>query len=339
MGLRNETEWDDPAHEAAAEWVVRLHGSVSDAQAEADWLAFESWLDAGEGNRAAYDAAEALWSDIGRQNRAVRKGLFESEGATILTLPVRRGNSVPVWWAACAAAAASVLLVVGPFSPFGVSSAPAVYATAKGERRSLTLADGSRITLNSGSRLSVLIDAKHRQADLAEGSEAAFTIVHDANRPFVVRVGDRTVRDLGTEFDVLRSAGDLKVTVRSGLVEVAPAAGAAGETIALSPGRQLDHREGAAKSLVTTTVADDAFGWRSGRLIYRDRPISEVVVDLDRYFTHPVRVEGAASNMRFSGVLALGSELEMIDRLSALVPLSANSKDGVIVLQERAIAR
>jgi transmembrane sensor len=143
------------------------------------------------------------------------------------------------------------------------------------------------------------------------------------------------VRDLGTEFDVLRDAGSLRVTVRSGLVEVDPVAGAAGQAVTLHPGRQFDHREGTVASVVSTVAADDAFGWRNGQLIYRDRPLVEVVADLNRYFPDRVRVEGPAQNLHFSGVLAIASESDMLDRLSALVPVSANRKDAVIVLQER----
>ena len=339
MAIRGDIDWQDPAYEAAAEWVVRLHASVSESQAEQDWLAFEAWLAAAPVNRAAYDAAEALWSEVGRHSRTLRMDLAEaSPNAAILSFPVRRSSAAPVWWAATAAAAASLLLFVGPFSPFR-AAAPTVYSTAKGEHRLVVLPDGSQIEMNGGSSLSVLMDGRQREVTLAEGSEAAFTVVHDPSRPFVIHAGDRTVRDLGTEFNVLRASGGLKVTVRKGLVEVAPSAGAVGETIALSPGRQLQHTEGSAASLVSAVDPEDAFGWRSGRLIYRDRPLTEVAADLSRYYAAPVRVEGPAGALRFSGVLAITSEPAVIQRLSALVPVSANTQDGVIILRERRLSR
>jgi transmembrane sensor len=327
MASGSDINWQDPAHEAAAEWVVRLHAPVSDAQAEKDWLA--------PANRAAYDAAQALWSEMDGQSGALRRELGAGRTAAILPFPSRRASAAPVWWAATAAAAASVLVLVGPFSPFR-AAAPTAYATAKGERRVINLADGSVIELNSGSQASVLMDARRRDVTLAEGSEAAFVVTHNAARPFVVHVGDRTLRDLGTEFDVLRANGGLKVTVRAGLVQVAPAAGAQGQTINVSPGLQLSHREGSATSDVAQTLADDAFGWRSGQLVYRNRTLAEVAADLNRYYTAPIRVEGAARSMSFSGVLAMADEPVVINRLTALVPVSANTQDGVIILRARA---
>jgi transmembrane sensor len=109
--------------------------------------------------------------------------------------------------------------------------------------------------------------------------------------------------------------------------------------VALSPGQQLNHREGAVLSNVAEVNADDAFGWRSGRLIYRDKTLAEVAADLSRYYAEPVRAQGAAGALRFSGVLEIAGESSVIDRLSALVPVSANAKDGVIVLTERTVSR
>ena len=226
----------------------------------------------------------------------------------------------------------------GPFSPFG-KVAPKIYSTAKGERRIVTLADGSQIELNGGSRISALVGRYRREVDLAEGSEAAFIVVHDPSRPFLVHAGELTIRDLGTEFDVLRSRGELRVTVRSGQVDVGPAGGTAGEAVALTPGRQLVHYAGAATSDVAQVNPDDAFGWRSGRLIYRDRPLAEVAEDLSRYYATPVRADGGAASLRFSGVLKIADEPADIDRLAALVPVSANTQDGVIVLKERTVSR
>lgn len=338
MRSRTDIDWRLPTSEAAAEWVVRLHASTSADEAEADWKAFKAWLDADPGHRAAFDAAEALWNEIGQQSDEISHGLAGPSSAAIFTFPLRRSAAGPLAWCAFAAAAAAALFLVGPFSPFN-GVAPSLYATAKGERRTVTLADGSRIELNGGSRLTAIIGGDRREVELSEGSEAAFTVVHDASRPFVVRAGDRTIRDIGTEFNVLRNAGDLKVTVLSGMVEVGPSAGAAGQTVTLPPGRQLNHRVGSAASDVALVKADDAFSWRLGRLIYRDRPLAEVAADLSRYYAEPVRTEGAASALRFSGVLAISSEPAAINRLSALVPVSANRQDGVIVLTERAGSR
>lgn len=338
MTSRTDIDGQGSSHEAAAEWVVRLHEPASDRQAQVDWAAFEAWLDSAPSHRAAFDAAEALWSEIGGQSAQLRQGLGEGQSSIVVPLTAPRKSAGPLWWAAIAAAAACLMVLAGPFSPFG-RVAPKVYATAKGQRTIVILSDGSRIELNGGSRISTLVGRNRREVDLAQGSEAAFTVVHDSSRPFLVHAGDLTIRDLGTEFDVLRGGDELKVTVRSGQVEVGSAGATGGPALALAPGQQLIHHNGAATSKVTAVNADDAFGWRSGRLIYRDRPLTEVAADLSRYYAIPVRASGAAASLRFSGVLAIADEAAVVDRLAAMVPVSANQQDGAIVLKARTVSR
>src|SRR5207253_11215794 len=95
-------------------------------------------------------------------------------------------------------------------------------------------------------------------------------------------------------------------------------------------------REGAEAAVVLAANADDAFSWRAGRLIYRNRPLSEVVADLDRYGDHEVKAVGPAANLRFTGVLTIDNQSVMVQRLAGLLPVVASSpgKDGVILLSE-----
>lgn len=301
----------------AADWVARLSGSPD----ESDWLAFEAWLQAAAGHRAAYDKAMALWLDVDRQAEALAAALSDRGQVRA------RANSA--WLGGGMAAVAAVAVTFASLHPF--RPAPTSYVTAHGERRAITLADGTRITLNGGSKISVRLERTRREVTLAQG-EAAFEVVHDAGRPFEVQVGDQTLHDLGTEFDVIRSGGLIDVTVRQGLVDVRPADGRHG--VALGPGSRLRHREGAVDSQVMRVSADDVFAWRSGQLIYRGRSLGDVVADLNRYGDQQVRVEGSAADLRFSGVLAIGDQPAMVRRLTALLPLSASRQDGVITLHE-----
>ena len=81
--------------------------------------------------------------------------------------------------------------------------------------------------------------------------------------------------------------------------------------------------------------ADDAFSWRAGRLIYRDRPLAEVAADLNRYGDAQIKTVGPAANLRFTGVLTVDNQSAMVQRLAGLLPVTATSgKDGVILLSE-----
>lgn len=226
------------------------------------------------------------------------------------------------------AVAAVTVAALNPDKP----ARPDTYATAKGERRDITLSDGTRVALNTASSISVRMQRGSREITLAQG-EAAFQVVHDANRPFEVHAGDRVMRDVGTDFDVARNNGLITVTVREGMVAVQRSSDDT-RSLSLGPGSRLEHREGAAQSTVLAANTDEAFSWRSGRLVYRDRPLADVVADLNRYGEDQIKVDGAAARLRFSGVLTIDNQPAMVARLSALLPVSAARKDGVLTLRE-----
>jgi transmembrane sensor len=308
---------------SAADWVARLSGEP----VESDWLDFEAWLQSAPGHRRAYDKAMTLWLDLDRQALPLAAAVAD----LVQEQPqARTARRKPVlWWGGAMAGAAAVALTFAALNPYR-GAEPTTYATAKGERKAITLADGTKVMLNGASKIAVRFERGQRDITLAQG-EAAFTVTHDPSRPFQVQVGDQTLRDIGTEFDVLRSGGDIIVTVRQGMVEARSSTGDR-PGVSLGAGSRLQHHEGASASTVTLVSADDAFSWRSGRLIYRNRPLSEIASDLDRYGDSQVRVDGPATGMRFTGVLVIGDQKAMVRRLSALLPISQTGQDGVITL-------
>lgn len=171
--------------------------------------------------------------------------------------------------------------------------APTVYSTAIGEQATVTLSDGSSLTLNSNSRVHVNYLPDKRVVHLDRG-EAFFTIAHDANRPFWVRSGDCWVRALGTQFDVYRKATNLQVTVSEGRIRVGadgklPDNVDSGETHAtpfatLSAGQQVDL---SSASAITRELSGEdlarVVSWRRGTLYFENRRLGEVVAELNRY--------------------------------------------------------
>jgi len=305
---------------SAADWVARLSGEP----VEADWLAFEAWLSAAAGHRIAYDRALALSLAIDSQATDLidRVAVVGRRPA-----PARRS-----YWGAGLTAAAAVAVTFAVLTPRPEPKAE-VYVTAKGERRDIVLSDGTRVALNAGSRLEVAMRPDRRQLTLAAG-EAAFKVVHDPSRPFLVHVGDRDLRDVGTEFDVTRQGGVIRVVVREGMVAVTRPGN--DRSLSLGPGSSLEHKEGSSDTLVMAADPDEAFSWKSGRLIYRDRPLSEVAADLSRYGRAEVETSGAAASLKFTGVLTIGDQPSMVRRLTDLLPVVASPprKDGVILLSE-----
>lgn len=135
------------------------------------------------------------------------------------------------------AAAAAIALAVTPLSVFVPETL--TFATAKGEHRTVHLADGSKVELNGGSKLTATLARTERRLTLPVG-EALFDVAPDKARPVLIGVGDRVLRVVDARFEVRHLGGDLSVRVERGVVEVRPADSARGPTMRLNPGQRLD---------------------------------------------------------------------------------------------------
>uniref|UniRef100_UPI00286A2483 FecR family protein n=1 Tax=Phenylobacterium sp. TaxID=1871053 RepID=UPI00286A2483 len=202
---------NESVRQAAIDWFVRLQGEAS----LADWTDFRTWLEADRAHAEAYDAVETIWVEV--ESPSVARPA-EARPATGVVVPFRaRIDRRSLWLGAAAAAAVAAAVVTSQLT----APPPAVlYTTGPGQTRVVTLAEGSRLTLGAGTRIEVRLSPARRDVELAEG-EASFDVTHRPDRPFIVTVGARQVRVLGTEFNIFHRAGDLVVTVRRGLVSVA----------------------------------------------------------------------------------------------------------------------
>jgi transmembrane sensor len=174
------------------------------------------------------------------------------------------------------------------------------YATAIGEQKKFTLADGSVIALNTNSRIDVEILANRRDVHLVQG-EAYFEVVHDKTRPFTVYADRYVVRDIGTAFAVhLLDKCLVNVRVTKGSVEIAAprrqgkiskslGVVVAGQDIVF--GQKIEHAE-----TVSDAELDRKLAWRQGQLIYSGQPLAEVLADISRY--SDIQIELADPQLR-----------------------------------------
>lgn len=303
---------------AAADWLARLDRPDV---GEADWIAFDAWLEAAPEHKLAYDEVLALWSDV----EAAAPSLDQA-----LTPP--RAPASRRWVLAGGLAAAGLVAAITPWSDF---TAPTVtYQTARGERQSVTLSDGTRIDLNAGSRLTVRLTGRERRVAI-DGGQAIFDVAKDPRRPFLIEAGDRTVRVVGTQFDVRYRDGRQSVTVARGVVEVRPTAGA-GKAYRLTVGQRLDHMAGAPDAEVTAGSPQAVFAWRSGKLVYRDEPLANVVADLNQYADRPIRLADARTGrLPFSGVLVTADGADMVQTLTLVAPVTSTTTPEGLLLRAK----
>ena len=159
------------------------------------------------------DATATRLSTSAERQRVSREA--RSEAHIVSPSPTtRRGG----WRVRLLAVAASVVVAIFCVWAYGERN---TYATGIGEQRSLALADGSTIELNTHSKIRVRFTADRRTIDLVEG-QALFHVAKDKTRPFIVQSDGTKVRAVGTEFDVYRRMTGTTVTVIEGRVAVLP---------------------------------------------------------------------------------------------------------------------
>jgi transmembrane sensor len=183
-----------------------------------------------------------------------------------------------------------------------------VIMTAHGEQRQMPLQDGSRLHVNTETRLILDFSGSERRAILDKG-EAFFEVARDARRPFVVVVGNSEVRVLGTKFNVHKNEHGVSVVVSEGRVAVQPNRKLAATTMpqSLIAGQKLLLDEVSHQMTISTIDAEMATAWRSGQLYFDAAPLEQVVMDVNRYSRKQFVIEGPAlKGMRLSGNFRAG---------------------------------
>ena len=321
--------------DAAVRWHIRLGDA---AASENDWLAFTDWLEQDDSHRMAYDAIENILIDLDNTDMDDGEVALESAPSNVIDARHRWGG-MRQWVTAAAAVAAMVMLVFGTREISMPEVAVQEYATAVGEQKLITLADGSMLRLNTNSKVRIMFEDKVRRTELAYG-QVVYSVAKDAERPFLVGLGDSQVHVVGTVFDILRHKNKVRVTVAEGVVDVVPTMEKKTllrrEIIRLRPGAQLIHNEGTTNTNVTKVDPAVVMAWKNGYLEYDEARLADVVDDLNRYFSTPIHVVGQARELRFSGVVRTTDEQDALLILSEGLPVYIEESNGEIFLKSGA---
>lgn len=286
-----------PVAEQAAIWYFELAESAPDRQRRAE---FFRWLKRSPRHIEEFLAIAVLEQAVSELPGSIADAVAElrrDAGATALPLagaaahtderPRRQRRRLG--WASAAAAASALLFFMVALDR---SPEPALHQTDLGEQRSFALQDGSIVTLNTRSTLSVEFDGSTRRVALLDG-QAMFDVVEDKARPFVVETGDVSLSVLGTKFSVYRRPQSIEVAVVEGKVAAVPVHSpqeqvimAAGEGAVATTGGEITRRQ--------HIDVEKALAWTERRLIFDDARLSEVVAEFNRYNRVPLVVEDRA---------------------------------------------
>ena len=285
----------DRAETEAATWLVLLSEDPEDRDLA---RRFETW-------HAASPLNAELWA---RTKRAYElAGKAPSMSGTVVSLPrplaTTGARAKPrrrlVAVAAALAVAACLLLLAAP--PL-LLRLQADHVTSTAELRSLTLEDGTQVRLGPESAFAVDYSSSQRRVRLLKG-QAFFDVMPDTERPFRVTAGDVVTTVLGTAFEVTLGAERVDVAVKHGLVRVDGGTPPLSEK--LSAGDSLSVGQGSGASKGRRNV-DDIGDWTTGELVARDRPMTEILDALRRYYSGAILVQDSAfARTRVTGIYDL----------------------------------
>lgn len=325
----------------AARWLVRL--SDTPGATERERAAFEAWRDQGPEYEAAYERERAAWDAMDRL-RAFNPGAGAPDpdllapGRLVDLTPGRQrpAASGPARWTA---AAALVLLVSGlAFAWMSLSADPA-FATAVGEHRVVVLADGTRVELNTDTRIVVRYRRGVRQVRLVHGE--AFFELHKDRRPFLVVTPDARLRAAGSDFEVrLRPVGT-EVVVTQGAVGVRPVElpAADAQPISLAVGQEgLYGGAGGSAHPVSGEEVDRLLAWRQGAIDLHGQTLGEAVEEFNRYNSRRLVVaDESISSLKLGGYFRAEDVDGFVRALRATFPVqAASTQDGTIYLSRAA---
>jgi transmembrane sensor len=287
----------------AAQWVARQD---ADRWTVDDQQALDDWLNASTAHRVAWLRLNAAWQRAGAMGDLPSPTLTPAAAAWS---PRRTGRRT---WIAFGAAVTVVTVAV--WMSLQMPEALESYSTAVGARESVSLADGSHITLNTHTRARSRINASERRVWIDEG-EVFFQVRHDPARPFVVTAGSARITVLGTQFRVRHERGRTEVTVLEGRVQFDSPAAVQTETAPRSGARapappplrlarnQAVVTDGDSLLLATKTPAQvrQELSWRLGRLEFEQRTLAEIAAEFNRYNRKQLAVDATVADLRLGG--------------------------------------
>lgn len=309
----------------AADWWMRLRDPAATERTTEQWLA---WTDEDPEHLTAFERVTELAARLQALGEVSRERLI-AEFAPPQASPRRA-------WIPAAAAAAVVLALGSVMGWQAMSGGVATqdYASAIATQRSVTLEDGTRITLGGATKLTTRFSSGRREVELSAG-EAYFEVVHNARRPFVVHAGDVTIEDIGTAFNVRRTGSYVTVAMAEGRVRVADATGGSHNSLEAVAGQSVTYDPAHAAMNVTASDPAEAAAWRNERLAFDNEPLSVVVANINRYRAQPLRIADADLNtLTFTGTVKADAIEDWLQALPQVLPLRVGTVGGETVLSD-----
>ncbi len=349
-------------NEEAGRWLIRLDGD--EAPNAQDLEELHEWMSRSPLHREKLSQLASLWDKL--------------NVLTELSVPLERQDShsevgaaaefktrIAARWAFFPQGLAlAAVLVLGVFITLGtgwpgssVDESNGRYFTEIGHQQELTLADGSKVQLNTNSELRVAYSEHYRDIFLLDG-EVHFDVAKDKQKPFRVFAGNGRVQAIGTAFSVYLVDNNVKVTVTEGRVALAGVSKNSTSELRLeSPVENLGSlAAGQGATIVQLDTSEDGsrpkpvldniqifkqeelsrrLSWQQGLLVFTGEPLQQVVEEISRYTTISIAIpDPQVRAIKVGGQFEVGDTEIMLEALEDTFALRVvrNSDGSVQIL-------
>jgi Fe2+-dicitrate sensor, membrane component len=303
----------DPVTRAAVDWMLRLESGQA---CPSERQVFKAWLAESPEHMAAWQRVAGVLKTPLADLQAVERrspGQLHAAREALLASPSAARKK--------ALQGGLLLLLLGVGAAGMVDRVTPLRGmmadqhTATGERRTIELADGSRLTLNARSAVDIQFSDGQRRVQLREG-QLQVDVAADPQRPFVVATAQGQVKALGTRFMVRQGADESLASVQQHSVQLDTLNGLqrridAGQAVSFTAS-QIDPQ---------TSTARSQADWLEGRVELHDEPLSALVEALRPYQTGVLRISPEAARVRVFGVFSLDNTPQTLSTLAQTLPI------------------
>lgn len=316
-----------PLQQQAIEWLMLLR---TRELTNSETLAFAEWLSSDVEHADAFATAEDLFNGMTHaaylhKTRSAPTLAPVPEKTSVSIIPQRPPRRPARWLALPLGLAAAWLFAVTLVLPQQADLWHNVfsdYHTGTGRQNRIVLSDGSEVLLNTDTAISVDYSSSSRRITLHHG-QALFTVAKDPARPYEVDTGEVTVRALGTVFEVYRkNGGDVSVLVEEHSVATSLNANHRQQATLVEQGQQLHYNHDSGQ-LGAPQAADSQLSsaWTRNQVVVNDRPLAELIAEIERYRNGRIFLSGDLQNLRVSGLFSMADPELALKKVSEILHL------------------
>jgi transmembrane sensor len=330
MGDKSWTVTDahepDALLDEALDWIVRLK---TGDPTRADVEVLQRWREQSVAHEEAFKKAAAIYRHASIAARELAAQPVGIDGAQVapqspLKIPARR-----TFLGGVVAAAAAGYLIVRP--PLGLwpslEELSADYRTGKGEHRRIALSSDVSLELNTQTSVALREVQDETRIELISG-EASVVAARSGSKPLVMLAATGRISAVAAVFNVRCLGGVVAITCLNGIVDVVQD----GKAVRLQEAEQVSYSPGGIEASVPIDPAQ-VTAWQAGLLIFRDRPLADVVDEVNRYRSGKIIITNADLKRRIvNGTFQISKLDEFVLQVQQLFGAQARSLLGGVVL-------